>query len=172
MTITVRLLKYSSNATKKSHPPNILLGSWCWKFSSSLSPLWPGWLRLGRGQVFRGAQPQRSRTEGYNCDIHRRSWGQLIWQIRDQTGMKVISNDADMICRVLNLNNTSTPSLSPLMNIGLVHMLPGPAMGDGAVSPNMSPGHDMWQWGAPPSDQLLGWCDDGAKMLGLIPHSP
>ena len=69
--------------------------------------------------------------------------------------MKVISNDADMICRVLNLNNTSTPSLSLLMNIGLVrvtaaqagdtlHMLPGPAMmGDGALSPNMSPGHDM-----------------------------
>ena len=57
--------------------------------------------------------------------------------------MKVISNEADMICRVLNLNNTSPPSLSLLMNAVTCTWGLDQLGGDGAVgavSPNMSPG--------------------------------
>lgn len=135
----------------------------------------PAWLGTS---VQRGL---RSRTEGYNCDIHRRSWD-LTWQIRDQAGMKVISNDADMICQVLNLNNTSTPSLSLLMNIGLVQVTGSwwhthhtccqdQLWVTGQCHQICHQGMTCDNGGLHPVTSYWGWCDDWTKMLGLIPHN-
>ena len=98
--------------------------------------------------------------------------------------MKVISNDADMICQVLNLNNTSTPSLSLLMNIGLVQVTGSwwhthhtccqdQLWVTGQCHQICHQGMTCDNGGLHPvtSSSYWGWCDDWTKMLGLIPHN-